>query len=79
MKLFRFYGFTRPRSVEYFVNDIMSNRLPCNNPINFNDPFEGLCFFNGLTDDEEKRLKVYKQDIRKQIPEKKKMIFQMQH
>ena len=27
MKLFRFYGFTMPRSVEYFVNDIMSNRL----------------------------------------------------
>lgn len=35
MKLFRFYGFTMPRRVEYFVNDIMSNRLPCNNPINF--------------------------------------------
>ena len=54
MKLFRLYGFTVHKSVEYFVNDIMSNRLPCNNPINFNDPFEGLCFFNGLTDDEEK-------------------------
>lgn len=63
MKSFRFHGFTMPQSVEYFVNDIMSNRLPCNNPINFNDPFEGLCFFNGLTDDEEKRLKVYNQDI----------------
>ena len=75
MKLFRFYGFTMHRSVEYFVKDIMSNRLPCNNPINFNDPFEGLYFFNGLTDDEEKRLKVYKQNIRKQIPEKKKMLF----
>lgn len=70
MKLFRFYGFTMHRSVEYFLNDIMSNRLPCNNPINFNDPFEGLYFFNGLTDDEEKRLKVYKQNIRKQMPEK---------
>lgn len=39
MKSFRFHGFTMPQSVEYFVNDIMSNRLPCNNPINFNDPY----------------------------------------
>lgn len=28
-----------PQSVEYFVNDILSNRLPCNNPVNFNDPY----------------------------------------
>lgn len=73
MKLF--YRFTAHKSVEYFVNDIMSNRLSCNNPINFNDPFEGLCFFKCLSDDEEKELKVYKQDIRKQIHEKKKMLF----
>lgn len=39
MKSFRFHGFTMPKSVEYFVNDIMSNRLPCNNPVNFNDPY----------------------------------------
>lgn len=39
MKLFIFYGFAMPKSVEYFVNDIVSNRLPCNNPINFNGPY----------------------------------------
>ena len=29
---------------------------------------------NGLIDDKEKRLKVCKQDIRKQIPEKKEIV-----
>ena len=57
MKLYRFYGFGGKGKLKRFIDNICNRRLPCNHPINFNDPFEGNFFVCGLTNEEREELK----------------------
>lgn len=79
MKLFKFYSFANKGDVDRFIDNICNRRLPCNHPIKFNDPFEGVYFFTGLTKMGKKELKEFKKPIRKQIPPDKKNLFDIQN
>lgn len=75
MKLYRFYGLGDKEKLSRFTENICNRRLPCNHPINFNDPFEGCCFCCGLTNEESEKLNKKKEKMMAQIPEPKKALF----
>ena len=57
------------------IKNFRDNVLVCNHPILFNDPFEGILFAKGISEQESLEIEEYKRKVEKQIPSNKKSLF----
>lgn len=76
MILYKF--FSLPERYEKDCHNIINlkgNFLTCNHPILFNDPFEGILFVKGISDQDSLGIEEYKRKVEKQIPPQKKSLF----
>lgn len=74
IQLFKFYGFNNLDACGRFIENIKNGRIPFSNLIKFNDPFESLCFYDGLSNDEEKQVKELKAGVDSLIPNESRYI-----
>lgn len=76
MILYKF--FSLPKNYDNNIDNIKNfrdNVLVCNHPILFNDPFEGILFAKGISEQESLEIEEYKRKVEKQIPSNKKSLF----
>ena len=74
IQVFKFFGFKNQEDCNRFVDNIRDRRLPCGHPISFNDPFEGVCFYRGLSAEENDFVKVLKSHIETLVPFSKRYL-----
>ncbi|PWM52253.1 MAG: hypothetical protein DBX60_05355 [Bacillota bacterium] len=78
MILYKFFSLPEKYNQDkdhYNIKNLRDNILTCNHPILFNDPFEGILFAKGISEQESLEIEEYKRKVEKQIPSNKKSLF----
>lgn len=76
MILYKFFSLPEKYNKDHYnIKNLRDNILTCNHPILFNDPFEGILFAKGISEQESLEIEEYKRKVEKQIPSNKKSLF----